>query len=74
LRPFKAASSDYQSIYHAEQFAHSRGLQGFMQNEDDLHEIAKRCQRVAVIIKNTADNGNLKQSASVVKATQTLHE
>jgi hypothetical protein len=48
-------------------------VQDYMSNEDDLSDIATRCQRVAVIIRKAVENDRL-QNGDLTKAILRLHK
>jgi len=45
-----------------------------MKNADDLSDIAKRCQRVALIIRDVIEKDQLKQDDDMMKAIVKLRE
>ena len=48
--------------------------QMYLENGDDLSEIAKRCQRVAVVIKRAAESDKLKTDEQLFHAMEELQE
>jgi len=47
-------------------------LQLYMENSDDLSEIARRCQRVAAVIKRAAESDKLKTDEHLSHAIEEL--
>jgi len=46
----------------------------YLENDDDLSEIAKRCQRVAVVIKRATESDKLKTDEHLSDAIEELQE
>ena len=60
------------NLYHFECSGILTHLQLYLENGDDLSEIARRCQRVAAIIKRAAESDKLKTDEHLSHAIEEL--